>query len=299
MVANEGLLSLIKEIKDSNGVINLLDELKIEFMSCKSRIALIKRVNMQILKYSSQKFTNALEKTLYHLFEEYSESMQGSKKISRKKIDQYASMMREQDWDNVFSNSYRTVLIDVVDKKVKEISDEEMSSPILSQIREWISDILMGFISLLYSQSKAEKFHNELCNDIIHKKLCKYRSSKLFEIIADYPDSLEILIELRDSATRVNFLGQIGQYFRETICRRLLLVGASTSQILDMYILIIQGLRVIDSSDMLLNFVARPVRQYLSNRKDTVRRIVSSVLVDKGLKLQIGIRLLNSCIFLM
>ena len=68
---------------------------------------------------------------------------------------------------------------------------------------------------------------------------------------------------------------------RTVICKRLLHTGAATSQILLMYVSMIRALRVLDSSDLLLNYVAAPIREYLMRRRDTVRCIVSS-LTAKG-----------------
>ena len=58
-------------------------------------------------------------------------------------------------------------------------------------------------------------------------------------------------------------------------------MGASTTQIVGFYVSMIRALRLIDSSDLLLNFVAAPVRLYLRDRKDTVRCVVSA-LTEKG-----------------
>ena len=43
----------------------------------------------------------------------------------------------------------------------------------------------------------------------------------------------------------------------------------------------IRALRVLDPSDLVLNFIAAPVRTYLMERKDTVRCIVSSLTKNK------------------
>lgn len=69
--------------------------------------------------------------------------------------------------------------------------------------------------------------------------------------------------------------------FRAAICKRLLHSGASTNQILEMYIAMIRALRVLDPSDLVLNFIAAPVRTYLMGRRDTVRCIVSSFTKNK------------------
>lgn len=69
--------------------------------------------------------------------------------------------------------------------------------------------------------------------------------------------------------------------FRAAICKRLLHSGASTNQIIEMYIAMIRALRVLDPSDLVLNFIAAPVRTYLMDRRDTVRCIVSSFTKNK------------------
>jgi anaphase-promoting complex subunit 2 len=52
----------------------------------------------------------------------------------------------------------------------------------------------------------------------------------------------------------------------------------------------IHALRIIDSSDLLLNFVALPIRAYLMRRKDTVRCIVSSLTASKDSELHVELR---------
>ena len=48
-----------------------------------------------------------------------------------------------------------------------------------------------------------------------------------------------------------------------------------------MYVSMIRALRVLDSSDLLLNFIAAPVREYLIGRKDTVRCVVSALTKNR------------------
>ena len=40
----------------------------------------------------------------------------------------------------------------------------------------------------------------------------------------------------------------------------------------------IRSLRLLDPSDLFLNFVTEPVRKYLLNRKDTIRKIITSLI---------------------
>jgi anaphase-promoting complex subunit 2 len=46
--------------------------------------------------------------------------------------------------------------------------------------------------------------------------------------------------------------------------------GATTTQIIDVYIAIIKVLRILDPSDAVLDAVCLPVRNYLRGRRDTV-----------------------------
>lgn len=70
---------------------------------------------------------------------------------------------------------------------------------------------------------------------------------------------------------------------RSTFQKRLLHAGAASNQILDMYISTIRALRVLDPTDLLLEYATTPVRQYLQKRKDTVRCVVASLMEgDQG-----------------
>jgi len=109
----------------------------------------------------------------------------------------------------------------------------------------------------------------------------------MFEIIAEFPDSSPAITELRDGFRRLGASGRhefglhdVGVSLRCILQRRLLHLGASTVQILDMYVTMIRALRELDPLDTLLNFVAVPLRIYLKQRPDTVRCIISSLIHD-------------------
>jgi hypothetical protein len=96
-------------------------------------------------------------------------------------------------------------------------------------------------------------------------------------------------------------LPAISKDFRSALKKRLLHLGASTTQILDMYLSsnhevirllplndlnlryvnMVRALRLLDPSDLFLDFVTKPVRKYLLKRKDTVKRIVFSLIDSK------------------
>jgi anaphase-promoting complex subunit 2 len=68
--------------------------------------------------------------------------------------------------------------------------------------------------------------------------------------------------------------------FSRQVSRRLLHAGATTTNILNIYISIIRAFNELDSKGVLLDRVARPIRRYLRDREDTARIIVASFLAD-------------------
>lgn len=70
--------------------------------------------------------------------------------------------------------------------------------------------------------------------------------------------------------------------FIDQVDRRLLHPGATTTQILDVYISIIRSFTELDAKGVLLDRVARPIRRYLKTRDDTARIIVASLLANDG-----------------
>lgn len=56
--------------------------------------------------------------------------------------------------------------------------------------------------------------------------------------------------------------------------------GASTTDILQIYILLIRVFALLDPKGVLIERVARPIRSYLKEREDTVKVIVNGLLAD-------------------
>ena len=68
--------------------------------------------------------------------------------------------------------------------------------------------------------------------------------------------------------------------FSQEVSTRLLQPGASTTQILQVYICIVRTFAYLDSKGVLLDRVAIPIREYLSYREDTVKIMVQGLLAD-------------------
>lgn len=190
-------------------------------------------------------------------------------------------------WSSLYTKYFTEAFHAIINKEVVDLcqSDEasEYSTNIFDTLVIWCNDKLLPFVdqilssdfNLVLSSSTEDKSYlffnrkvdtlsirNEISSYLVDS-FTKNRANSLFEMIRDYPDSLVAIKELKSTTIRSNNMGYIGKVFRKTIQKRLLHMGASTSQILDFYISMINVLRVIDPSDLLLNYVAVPVRQYL------------------------------------
>ena len=106
---------------------------------------------------------------------------------------------------------------------------------------------------------------------------CLVRMDEIFDLVAEYPDSHQAVLELKMVLERTRMHSVLGQALKTSLVRRLNHPGANTSQIIDVYINTIRVLREIDPSDRLLQMVAEPVRSYLRLRHNTVRCIITSL----------------------
>ena len=112
-------------------------------------------------------------------------------------------------------------------------------------------------------------------------KLGTLRTSELFDIIVDWDNGSQGAIEdLKRYVTNTSARMRLTTSFTNILSHRLLQPGASTTEILQVYIAIIRAFAVLDSKGVLLDRVAKPLRRYLRERDDTVTIVVGGLLAD-------------------
>jgi anaphase-promoting complex subunit 2 len=180
---------------------------------------------------------------------------------------------------------------------------DQFSEHCLPKIHHWLTETLIPFASYLFHDSLSSSSSSlPLCLPDLHKELIVYsdqillqiRSKELFDLIVSYPESTPALLELKDSCSRLisptlsstsstaSPFVLLGRELQLSLLTRLLHLGASTSQIIDFYITMIRSLRLLDSSNLLLNHVTLSIRLYLMNRSDTIRCIISLLTEKKN-----------------
>ena len=116
----------------------------------------------------------------------------------------------------------------------------------------------------------------------VHEHLGALRIHELFDIIVDYPDSLPAITDLRTCLQNTTLHAALVDSFVDAMRSRLLHAGASTVDIVQQYIGTIKTLLELDPSGVVLELVSGPVKEYLRERKDTIRCVVTMLTDDGG-----------------
>ncbi|CAE6523694.1 unnamed protein product [Rhizoctonia solani] len=190
-----------------------------------------------------------------------------------------------QDHEALVAN----VIHEAIDKRVKEVCEEDTGeTSVLQIVKSWFTESVVPWMAMTYGRGltdadllqkalapAAGKFDYHIC-----KVLCEIRTSQIFDIIVDYPDSRVALMDLKECMERADGRGNLVRTLRKLNNKRLLHPGADTKDILTQYVSTIRCLRILDPPGVLLFKVADPIRRYLRERPDTIRCIVSNLVGD-------------------
>ena len=114
------------------------------------------------------------------------------------------------------------------------------------------------------------------------------RTASLFDYVKTWPDSTGAILDIRAYMSILEHIGVSGSSEKAFVCqsfidqtqRRLLHAGASTSEILSIYVNVIHVFKTLDARGVLLGKVNIPMRHYLRARDDTASIIAASFLAD-------------------
>ena len=114
----------------------------------------------------------------------------------------------------------------------------------------------------------------------IPEHFLKYRALQLFNLIRDYPDSLSSLGELKEVLSFTWQSEYVISQIKKQLEDRLLIPGAHTEDVLQMYLRTYKVVRFIFPSSPLEVFlrIAEPIIDHLQKRPDSVKCIVSTLL---------------------
>lgn len=159
---------------------------------------------------------------------------------------------------------------------------------VVPKLRTWVQQNLAPTIeenlAALTGNDSLKLSHNDIqqFESIAVANLGRLRTSSLFDYIKSWPASSGAVLDVWEylNAGTPADKAHVCQSFSEQVQRRLLHAGASTSEILSIYVSVIHAFKALDSRGVLLEKVAVPIRSYLRARDDTVSIIAASFLAD-------------------
>lgn len=190
---------------------------------------------------------------------------------------------------------FAEVMSEILTSHIKSTYAGVWTSPssVVEQLRDWVENSFSRFVvEILASMKKINASGTDELIDVTHadverwqelgvSKLGALRTDELFDVIVEWENGSQGAIEdLKRYVTTPSSRTYLTTTFSSVVSYRLLQPGASTTEILQIYISIIRALTLLDPKGVLLDRVARPIRRYLRERDDTVTIVVGGLLAD-------------------
>ena len=215
-------------------------------------------------------------------------------------------------WEEALSTAIQQRVVDMADEEEEEDAEEDEmndndtsndTTTRFADLTKWTQTVLVPWIhqslhagiaqnNTLQSPSANTKEEDLAYWSARLRHTCaetfgRTRMAHMFDMVADYPDSLPAVRDLQAvlwqaSSSPSSLQADLANALQTALHRRLCHPGATTHQIIQVYVNAIKVLRVIDPTDRLLTAVAEPVRQYLRGRSDTVRCIIASLISNNS-----------------
>ena len=163
----------------------------------------------------------------------------------------------------------------------------------IDELKTWIEDNFARFAVEVLAELKEKSISADRSVQVStadlenwkQRAICDLgalRIKELFEIVVDWDNNSRGAIEdLKHYTITTAARSHLTNSFSSVLSHRLLQPGASTTEILQVYICIIRAFSVLDPKGVLLDRLARPIRRYLRDRDDTAKIIVGGLLADE------------------
>ena len=198
---------------------------------------------------------------------------------------------------------FAEVMSDILTKHIKSMYAGVWTSPSIAveKLWDWIENSFARFVVEILSSMKtietpgSDEFINVTHTDVERwqemglNRLGVLRTDELFDVVVEWENGSQGAIEdLKRFVTSQSSRSYLTTTFSSAVSYRLLQPGASTTEILQVYISIIRAFTLLDPKGVLLEKVAKPIRRYLRERDDTVTIVVGGLLADPEDHLRVG-----------
>ncbi|KAL1953696.1 hypothetical protein VTO42DRAFT_2369 [Malbranchea cinnamomea] len=189
---------------------------------------------------------------------------------------------------------FAEVMNDMLTEFVTSTYTSQWESPSLAtaHLGQWIENVFAKLVAdvlqvLKTTDGQASQTEDVALSDVGKwqeigiARLGSLRISELFDIIVEWDSSKGAIEDLKHYILNPPTRVLLASSFHMAIVTRLLHPGASTVEILQLYISMIRAFSQLDPRGVLLDKVARPIRRYLRDRDDTVKVIVGGLLSEQ------------------
>ena len=190
---------------------------------------------------------------------------------------------------------FAEIMYSLLNAHIKRAFAGRWASPstVIKQLQDWVENRFARYVVEVLTCLKdgpADECGEKL--DVSHADVERWqemsinslgvlRTSELFDVIIGWDqDSSGAIEDLKQVLVYTHARQNLTFFFSRVLLHRLLQPGASTIEIIQVYISTIRAFAVLDPKGVLLDRIARPIRRYLREREDTVSIIVKGLLAD-------------------
>lgn len=149
----------------------------------------------------------------------------------------------------------------------------------LSETTDWVTGVLCRELRDLVYQNEYDIFLRSMM-DVMYKEVSKKHKHQLLELVHQYPQSELALQDLNQCLKECPLVSkhELVSHFINQLESKILIPSISTKQIMSFYIKTIKSLLIVDHRGIMLDRVARPIREYLFHRPDTITNTVIALM---------------------
>ncbi len=194
---------------------------------------------------------------------------------------QYFSIFFElYGWSNLLSQCCVYVVCDKIRDK---INASKLTLQNLCEVLCWLDKVVVPFTSSVLVATDRSEMHFRLNFEFYTLDLFSaVHMENIFDIVTDLPESADLLKTINVSMVRTQRTSRLFLTLRDVLNSRLLHAGASTSQVLYIYMTCLQAMGILQADRGVMEIVKSPIVDYLRMRADTVRCVVDLLTTQNG-----------------
>ncbi|KAI9280479.1 hypothetical protein BY458DRAFT_500778 [Sporodiniella umbellata] len=174
----------------------------------------------------------------------------------------------------------------LVQEKLSQWDQDEEQS-MVEELLKWLHVLILPWLSyMLPNKSNLEdnwiEFlrHKTIAEHVIYQAVYQKRIVEVLDIILDYPDSKNALLDLKITANKRGLLHDLQEKLIQEFQDRLFHLGVSVCDILEYYTLCVRCLREIDPSCNILMSVTEIIHDYLSTHRINIAKDVADIIKE-------------------